>query len=693
MKKKKILHTINKHRRIILLNLRLGFLPLLCIVAIAAGVVSCARMGQPDGGWYDETPPQVVSASPKDGSTGVKTRKVSILFSEYVKIDNATEKVVVSPPQIEMPEIKTAGKRVEVELKDTLKPDITYTVDFSDAISDNNEGNPLGNYTYSFSTGSVIDTLQVAGYVLESENLEPVKGILVGLYSEMDDSAFVKRPMLRVARTDSQGKFIIKGVAPGKYRIYALQDADGNYCFNQKSEKIAFSRDTIIPSFKPDIRQDTTWLDSLRIKSIAQVGYTHFLPDDIVLRAFTETQTDRHLLKSDRSEPDHFSIFFSYGSDTLPTLRGLNFNADKAFLIEQSMRRDTITYWLRDTALVNQDTLDIELRYMASDTLGVLRPQTDTLQILSKQPYERRIKQKQKDFEEWEKKQKRNKKRGEAYDSIMPTESLKCNMNAPSSLDPDKNIGFEFATPIASLDTAKIHLYSRHDTLWYKAPFEIDEITDTTSVKTEFPCRRRYILRGEWRPDIEYSLEIDSAAFTDIYGKVSEKIKQGFKVRSMDDYSSLMLNIEGISGVPMIVQLLDGQDKTVKQVRTNGPTAQFFYVNPGKYYVRLIVDSNGNGQWDTGNYATGLQPESVYYYPEEIECRAKWDVTQNWNPTSIPLQSQKPSAITKQKGEQKKKIRMRNIERARQLGIVYPGDESLSDKAVKKNGETGKKGK
>ena len=153
---------------------------------------SCAKMRQPDGGWYDETPPRVLAASPSERATDVNSKKVNIYFNEFIKLDNASEKVVVSPPQIEAPEIKATGKHITVSLQDKLQPNTTYTIDFSDAISDNNEGNPLGNYTYSFSTGDHIDTLEVSGYVLEAENLEPVKGILVGLYSNQNDSAFEK---------------------------------------------------------------------------------------------------------------------------------------------------------------------------------------------------------------------------------------------------------------------------------------------------------------------------------------------------------------------------------------------------------------------------------------------------------------------------------------------------------------------
>ena len=347
-------------------------------------LVSCAKMGQPDGGWFDETPPKVIGANPEDKGVNVTSKKINIYFDEYIKIDNPSEKVVVSPPQLEVPEIKTAGKKIQVSLVDSLKLNTTYTIDFSDAISDNNENNPMGNYTYSFSTGEKIDTMEVSGYVLESENLEPIKGILVGLYNDVADSAFRTKPMLRVSRTDSRGRFVVKGVAPGSYRIFALQDMDGNYMFSQKSEKIAFSHDIIVPSFKPDTRQDTTWIDSLHIKSIDRVAYTHFLPDDIVLRAFTEPLTDRYFLKAERKDATNFSLFFSYGDSIMPTVRGLNFDAKDAFLIESSLQRDTITYWLRDTALVNQDTLQLELSYRMTDSTGVLILRTDTLDVLAK---------------------------------------------------------------------------------------------------------------------------------------------------------------------------------------------------------------------------------------------------------------------------------------------------------------------
>lgn len=636
------------------------WLPLLA----ALTVVSCAKMGQPDGGWYDETPPVIVRTTPQDKGVNVKQKKISIYFDEYIKVDNPTEKVVISPPQIEQAEIAASGKKIVVELKDTLKPNTTYTVDFSDAITDNNENNPLGNYTYTFSTGDHIDTMEVAGYVLDAQNLEPIKGILVGLYSNLSDTIFTKEPMLRVSRTDSRGKFVIKGVAHGDYRIYALQDADNNYIFNQKSEQIAFTHDIITPTSMPDIRQDTIWRDSLRIDSIVRVGYTHFLPDNIVLRAFTEVQTNRYLVKTERTEPDHFTMFFSYGDSLLPQIRGLNFNEQDAFIIEPTEKQDTITYWLRDTMLVNQDTLRMEVKYMATDTLGVLQLQTDTMDILAKVPYEKRLKQQADEYEEWKKKQDKAKKRGKEYETEMPKKALEPKYNVASEPAPDQNITITVPTPLASADTSRIHLYSKYDTLWYRSPFVL---------RPKPGQHRTYELLGEWRPGIEYSLEVDTMAFTDIYGKTSAPKKQGFKVKTEDSYATLLFDITGMADTTVVVQLLNSQDVMVKEVSTSNGRAEFFYIKPDTYYARMFIDTNKNGIWDTGDYAADRQAETTYYYPDKIECKAKWDLTLTWNPTLHSLNLQKPMTITKQKPEKEKTIKRRNLERAEKLGIPYPG--------------------
>ena len=638
------------------------------ILLIATAVASCARMGSPDGGWYDDTPPRIVSATPQERSLNVTARKITILFDEYIKVEDATNKVVVSPPQMEVPEIKAAGKKIVVELKDTLMPNTTYTIDFSDAISDNNEGNPLGNYTYTFSTGEQIDTFEVSGTVLNAQDLEPIKGIMVGLYDDLSDSVFKTKPLQRVARTDGRGRFVIKGVAPGTYRAYALQDADGDYVFNQASEMIAFSHRTFEPSSKPDIRQDTIWRDTLHIDSIMRIPYTHYYPDDIVLLAFAPTQTNRYLVKWDRSEANKFRMYFSYGNPELPQIKGLNFNSDNAFVIEHNTRRDTITYWLRDTTLVNQDTLHMELQYLISDSTGALVNQIDTIFATPKYSYERRLRDQQKEIEKWLKEQEKKKKRGQPYDSVYKVKPLTPRLSSTSAMSPDQNVVMSFATPLARLDTAAIHLYTKIDSLWYRAPFEFVP-RDTLP--------RTYDIRAEWRPLMEYSLEIDSAAFEDIYGLVSPPIKQGIKIKSLDEFSTLFVNITGAPDTALVVQLLNNSGALVKQTQPNDGTAEFYYVDPGTYYLSAFNDRNHNGVWDTGDYDNNLQPEEVYYYPSAIECKAKWDVTERWNLTGLPLIEQKPAAITKQKADKQKKLQNRNADRAKKLGIPIPDNVKI----------------
>ena len=641
---------------------RLGWLVAVLAVCCSLFVGSCARMGSPDGGWYDDTPPYVVGSTPQDKGTGVTSKRVAIYFNEFIKLENAQEKVIVSPPQLEMPEIKEGGKRIIVNLKDSLKENTTYTIDFSDAISDNNEGNPMGNYTFSFSTGSEIDTLQVAGYVLDAQNLEPIKGILVGLYDDLSDTIFKQKPMIRISRTDSRGHFVVKGVAAGTYRVYALQDADADFVYNQKSEMVAFSHKTFEPSWKPDTRQDTIWRDSLHIDQILRVPYTHFLPDDVTLLAFTPIQDNRYLIKTERQEPRKLGFYFSYGDSLLPVIHGLNFNSDSAFVVESTPKNDTIFYWLRDTMLINQDTLRMEVQFMITDSTNQLVNYTDTLELMPKVSYERRMKDKQKELEKWEKEQEKKKKRGEPYDSIMPPEFLTLKVTPSGSIDPDQKVIIESPTPLARLDTAAIHLYTKVDSLWYDAEFTFRPVEGSI---------RNYQITADWKPEAEYSLEIDSAAIEDIYGLSIKPFKQGLKVKSEDEFSTLLVNLSGIQDTAIIVQLLNSSDAVVKEVKAKNNSAKFLYVTPGKYYLRAFVDSTGNGVWDTGDYDADRQPEDVYYYSEETECKAKWDVTRNWNLTARPRFEQKPQAITKQKPDQAKKLQNRNLQRAKDLGKEY----------------------
>lgn len=632
-------------------------LPLVLLLGIM--VYSCASMGTPDGGPYDEEPPKFMGSMPELHAVNNHKKKLELEFDEFIKLEKPSEKIVISPPQLEQPEIKVVGKKVVVELLDTLKEATTYTIDFSDAIVDNNEGNPMGNFSYSFSTGANIDTMEVSGTVLEASNLEPIKGIQVGLHKDLGDSAFVNKPFDRVSRTDSRGRFSIRGVAPGKYRIYALKDGNQNYLFDSKSEMIAFCDSVIIPSSVPATRQDTLWKDSLTVDTIKTVKYTRYLPDDILLRAFKEENTRQYLVKSQRDKLNHFIITFSAKADTLPVLKGLNFDEKDAFIVESTDRNDSICYWIKDSLLYEMDTLAIQMDYLYTDTLDKLVPKTDTLYLTNKISREKRLQLAQAEAEKKEKERKKMEKRGKTVEAEK-TKFLEMKVDAPSSFDIFKNVQLKFEEPVASVDTAAIHMEVKVDTLWKETPFLFmaDSIVS-----------RQYEILAEWEPEKEYRLTIDSAAIKGLYGLHTDKVQQTMKVKKQDEYGTLLLNIEG-AGKGAIVELLDNSGKVLRSEPVNKEgMADFYYLNPGtKYYIRLFIDRNGNGMWDTGNFMEGIQPEEVYYFPKVWEMRANFEFEENWDIHAIPLDRQKLDEIKKQKPEEQKRIQNKNQERAKKLG-------------------------
>ena len=621
-------------------------------------VIACASMGTPDGGPYDEEPPVLMEAKPHIGATNVKTGKITLEFDENVRLVNAFENVVVSPPQRQMPEIKSSGKRVSVQLADTLIPNVTYSIDFGNAIVDNNEGNPYEDFAYYFSTGDNVDTLAVSGTVLNAEDLEPIKGITVGLHSCIDDSAFTKLQFERVSRTDSRGHFIIKGIAPGKYRVYALSEANNNYLFDQKSETLAFMDTYVSPSASPAIRPDTVWRDSVTIDTIKQVSYTRFMPDDLVLRAFKEDFYAQYLVKSPRESHSKLTLYFAEANEEMPLIEGLDFDSNGAYVIENSVHNDTLTLWFKDSTLYRADTLSLRVTYNVADSLGNMVARSDTVYATPKRRWEKVVEQQNEMFEKARKEFLKKAKRNENYDEnnppeyVPPTKDLKIRFSGSSSIDVNSILNFTFDEPLERLDTMGIHLSKKVDTLWVPVEYVLRPDRNI----------RRYNLYAEWRPGETYLVEADSATFKGLYGGVSNKFTQELKFPPLEEYAVLYLDIPG-TGNNAYVQLMNKSDVIVQTQRTENNKCAFYFIRPGVYYLRLFIDENSNGKWDTGEYASRKQPEKVYYYNRPLELRALFEYTQDdWDIYS-PLDRQKPLEITKQKPDKERKKMNRNATR------------------------------
>ena len=242
------------------------------MAAVACAMLAaCASIGSPEGGPRDYTPPQVVKTTPEAGALNFKGDKVEIIFDEIINLKDQQKKVIISPAPKSQPMIRTVGKKVTIEFRDPLEENTTYVIDFSNAIEDNNEGNQLDGYTFAFSTGDVIDTLAVSGIVLHANDLEPMQHVIVGLHSNLDDTAFTNIPLERVSRTNDRGQFTIRNLKPGSYHVFAINDMDGDYRM-ARTEDIAFLDQVIEPTTSQYTSQDTVFTFDKRVDTVLTVS-------------------------------------------------------------------------------------------------------------------------------------------------------------------------------------------------------------------------------------------------------------------------------------------------------------------------------------------------------------------------------------------------------------------------------------
>ena len=585
-------------------------------------IYSCANIGSPNGGPYDETPPKFVSSTPVPNQINYTGKKIEILFDELIQIEKPSENVIITPPQMELPVIRSAGKKAVIELKDTLKPNTTYTIDFTNSISDNNEKNVFENFSFAFSTGDIIDTLEVSGVLLNAENLEPMPGITIGLHNNLEDSAFVKLPFVRTSRTNDKGQFTIRNITPGTYHIFALNDVNRDYKFDQPGEDIAFLDSVIVPSFELTTRQDTTWKDSLTIDTIRTVGYTRFFPDNIELRLFKEKFERQYMVKPERPDEKYFTLRFNTKLDTVPVPVPINFTPEDStwYFVQQTEGGTAVNYWLADSTVWKQDTLQVQVSYPKSDSLNILRPQTDTVQlVLRRRPAEKKKKKKK--------------------DEPDPIVFLGMQVDAPGSMDLFDTISVTFNEPVLDINKEMFFLDQKIDTVWNTVDF--DFFPDSTN-------SLNYFIRRPWKYGEEYRIEVDSAAIHSLYGKWNDFFTGEFKIKKEDEYGYLYLNINGVD-TTAFVELLSSGDAPVRKAKVKDGGVLFMDLKPDKYYARIVIDTNGNGVWDTGNYIEKRQPEEVYYSPKMYEIMQNWQVEETWNVNSTPLAKQKPLEITNNK--------------------------------------------
>lgn len=607
------------------------------IGALALIVAACASIGRPEGGPRDHTPPEFVRSNPSPGSVNVHRSKVEILFDENIKLEDIANKLVISPAQKQTPAVSSNGRRISVELRDSLQDSTTYTFDFSDAIRDLNEGNILNGFALDFSTGPTIDTLRISGMVFEARNLEPAQGMVVGVYSNLSDTSLTHLPLERVAKTNQYGQFTIRNLKPGKYHLFAIDDRNRDWHWD-RSENIAFSSVTVSPSVEPTEVTDTLLASDGSDSIVVRTAY-RYLPDDLLLTWFNENYKPQYLRDYERTDNRRATFKFGATSDSLPDITVIN--GPKAgrkladlSVIETREGLDSIVYWLRDTVLVNQDSLLVEARYLRTDTLERLSMETDTLKLFVKGAG---------------RKKKNQEKKKEKSDTLPPpVKLLEFKALSPGQQDLNLPASFEAAEPLEFIDSAGWRLEMAVDTLW--------EPVKGARLMQDSMMVRRYNLDVKWEPGARYRFTADSLAIRNIYGEWIKDFRHEFTVKLPEDYGNIIFGITDIDalGLPdsanVVVELLNRNDQPIqtKPVDASGEVV-FTFVTPDTYYARAFIDRNHNGIWDTGNMADSIQPEDVYYYPKKINLRKNWDIDQEWSLTETPVDLQKPNEIKKNK--------------------------------------------
>lgn len=623
----------------------IGSISLLWVAGVSLLLAACASMGRPEGGPRDTVPPRYVSSKPEPGVINYTNPKIEITFDENVKIEDATNRVVVSPAQRTPATVTALGRKVIVELRDTLLANTTYTIDFSDAVRDLNEGNILDGFATDFSTGPERDSLQISGMVFEARNLEPAQAMLVGAYridnlpdTVVADSLIVKRAFDRIAKTNQLGQFTLRNLKEGKYRVYAVKDNNRDYYWD-RSEDVAFYDVDVVPGHQPGVAVDTlTAIDGT--DSIVSRAVTVFTPNDVLMTWFNEDYRSQYLRDYKRVDRRRLTIDFGAKSDTLPDMTIVNGpNAGRKVsdwaLVQANATLDTLVYWIKDSDVLAQDSLLVATRYLRTDSLNKLSFTTDTLKLFYREP------------------KKKDKKKAEE-DSVAKINYLVVNKEGRAQQDLHRPVVISWSDPLDTLYRDGLHLWVKNDTVWN--PIALPERSQglRRTVRGMPAAVFTDTISYNWEPGGEYRLEVDSAAVWSVYGEHNRPTRIDFTVKREEDYATLIFKVDTY-GEPMVVELLSGADKPEAQMPVVDGVATFSFLNPGTYFARAYVDANGNGAWDAGNVMAHRQAEDVYYYPKKLNIRPNWDVEQTWDINALPLDEQKPNEIKKNKPVTKEK--------------------------------------
>lgn len=346
----------------------LGFIFVFIIILVS---YQCAQRGNPTGGPKDITAPELTRAEPPNMTTNFKGQKIRLYFNELVKLKDIQKQLIISPPLKNSPVLSPIGnayKYVEITIKDTLAPNTTYTLNFGQGIVDNNEENPKSFFTYVFSTGDYIDSLELKGVVKDAFNKKPDDFISVMLYkidTSYTDSTIYKRPPNYITNTlDSAIIFKLNNLKEGKYALFGVKDAANNNLFDQKTDKIAFVKDTInLPTdsiylltlFK-EIPDYSVAVPTMEASNKISFGY-YGEGSDISINTLTEIPDTVKTIITKERDKDTLNFWFT------------------------PYEMDSLIFTLTNEKLKVRDTFKVKSRKVAFDSLKISMSQNGNIEF------------------------------------------------------------------------------------------------------------------------------------------------------------------------------------------------------------------------------------------------------------------------------------------------------------------------
>lgn len=592
------------------------------MVGIIFFLSGCAKQVAPTGGPIDKEHPLIVEMNPQDNTVNFDKSKITITFNEYIQLKDLNNSLIISPPVEEKPEIKVKGKELEINFLEDLRDSTTYNIYFGNAIQDYNEGNAIENFQYVLSTGPEIDSLSISGQVINSFTLLPEDGVFVMLYKELEDSVPMKQIPTYLSKTDKEGYFHLNNIGHDEYKLFCLRDLNRNYLFDLPNEEIAFVDSLVQFELITDTLVDTLYVpdsiyilnekelperpDERAIDTIITRVESYFQAEEYVLTLFEEYNEVQYLKNNTRDIKQKIELVFNKPIQDSIIFSLVDTTVNKNwFTQEVNSAADSINYWLTDSSIYNKERLLFAVTYQKEDSNMVYQWNTDTLNLR---------------FVEEE--LPRNQEPDTSINFAM-------NIKNRGTMDLNKDLRFQFETPVESYDTTKMDLYAVIDTI--DIPVNYSFIKDSSK-------HRGYAMQVEWSPDSVYRLEIYPNAFKDIYGTVNDTTIVLFDTQKQDFYGNVFIDVAGMDSIPeyqlicqLVISKTDSETVFEEKIIQNNQLVEFNFLPPKEFMFKAILDKNFNGKWDTGEYLKHLQPEEVLYHDEIIKVRSNWDIEVNFN--------------------------------------------------------------